>query len=128
PMNSCSDGITNVAWFDLASNNATIAAGMQVSYHLTLADAQGETGSLASPYQSGPVTLFVRVEDPATGCFDTTSIDLIVNQGPVAIEPAPLVYCDPNNDCIGEFMLTDADFDINGGNQQPGVTITYHET
>ena len=131
PISACSDGIINEASFDLAANNGAIsdfANGVQVTYHLTLADAQNEVGALASPFQSAPTTLFVRVENVDTGCFDTTTIELVVNQGPVATTPSPLTYCDLNNDCIGEFTLTDADLQISGGSLQPGVTITYHET
>ncbi len=131
PINACSNGITNVALFDLDSYSGEISGnvnGVQVSYYQSLANAQSATGALVSPYQSGPTTLFVRVENIDTGCFDTTTVDLIVNEGPIAMTPSPLTYCDPNNDCIGVFNLHDADLEISGGALQPGVTITYHET
>ncbi|HEY0111011.1 MAG TPA: hypothetical protein VGB67_15335, partial [Fibrella sp.] len=131
PMQMCNDGITNDADFDLAGNDAFITnntPGMQVTYHLTQADANNEVGALPSPYTSGPKTLIVRVEDVATNCFVTTTLTLNVNQGPVAIAPTPLQVCDPNNDGFAEFDLHSKDIEISGGNLQTGVVITYHET
>ncbi|HEY0109043.1 MAG TPA: hypothetical protein VGB67_05390, partial [Fibrella sp.] len=131
PMQMCNDGVTNEADFDLAGNDAVITNnvdGLQVSYHLTLADAQNEVGALASPYTSGPRTLFVRVENVSTNCYVTTTLTLNVNQGPVVVTPTPLEMCDPNNDGFVEFDLHSKDIEISGGEPQAGVVITYHET
>ncbi|MBV7270731.1 T9SS type B sorting domain-containing protein, partial [Winogradskyella luteola] len=71
-------------------------------------------------------TVFARVEDTTTGCYDTTALELCVEQAPVANVPQPLRYCDPDNDGFGMFPLADADTEITGG--AAGLTVTYHET
>jgi len=68
----------------------------------------------------------VRVEDINTGCYDTTTLELIVEQAPIANTPMPLRYCDPDNDGFGIFTLTDVDNEITGG--AVGLTVSYHET
>jgi len=131
PMNACANGNTGTADFNLTLNDAVIsgnAPGVAVSYYATLSDAQNELGALASPYTSASGVIFVRVEDIATGCFDTTTLTLNVTQGPVAVTPTPLQVCDPNSDCFSEFDLESASNQIGGGGIPAGVTITYHET
>jgi gliding motility-associated-like protein len=134
PMTACSNGPTNIAEFDLLVNNNTVsggAAGTIVTYHYTLADAQNGVGPLAIPYTSdgnNPQTVYVRVENSDTGCFDTTTLVLNVAQGPLAITPAPLQQCDPNSNCFTEFDLTQAFLEISGGSIPAGVVMTVHET
>src|SRR5690606_23358954 len=133
PVNLCSGLVPGQAEFNLSANDAQASGGIPgriVSYHLTLADAQTGSGALASPYTnaSNPQTLFVRVEDAATGCFDTTTLTLSVSEGPGIFPPAALHVCDPNNDGFAAFDLSLADDDVMGGGVPPGVTITYHET
>ncbi len=133
PMFECSNGATMTAEFDLTLNNGTISGGnpgVTVTYYLNLADAQNEQNPLALPYTNiaNPQTVYVRVENNATGCYDTTTLELNVTQGPVANTPTPLEYCDPNNDGYGFFDLTDAIADIVGGALPPGVSVSFHET
>jgi hypothetical protein len=133
-MNGCSDGVNlTQAPFDLTLNNPLVigTSGYTVSYHLTQNDADNDTGAI-SPATSYIGTdgeiLIVRVENNATGCFSTTTLQLNVTQGPVANTPTPLTYCDPNNDGFGIFNLQDALIDISGGQTPSGVTVTFHET
>ncbi|WP_170212483.1 hypothetical protein, partial [Flavobacterium aquatile] len=135
PMFECSNGsaIPLTADFDLTLNNGIISGGnpgVTVTYYATLLDAQNEVSPLAIPYQniSNPQTIYVRVENNATGCFDTTTLELNVTQGPVANTPTPLEYCDPNNDGFGPFNLTDAIPEIVGGAVPPGVQVSFYET
>ena len=133
PLAACSDGITSgQAVFDLTVKNLEILggqAGFSVTYYNTLGDAQGETGAItpANAYtgQDGE-TVYVRMEDDATGCYSTTQLALEVIEGPVALDPQPLEYCDPNNDGFGNFDLSLAIPQIIGG--AGNVTVTFHET
>ncbi|MBN9283905.1 MAG: hypothetical protein J0I85_05735, partial [Flavobacterium sp.] len=131
PMNACSNGTTTTAAFDLALNNPLVTggvAGLQVSYHLTQGDANTGLNPLPIPYTSGPATIFVRVKNPVTGCFATTTLELNITQGPLAVTPQPLEYCDPNNDGFGPFDLNGVAAVIAGGTIPPGVSVTFHET
>ena len=133
PMNACSGLVSGQAEFILNTNDAVVSGGVPgvvVSYHTSLADAQSGSGALASPYtnQTNPQTLFVRVQNATTGCFDTTTLTLNVTEGPVVFTPAALQECDPNNDGFTSFDLTQAIDDVMGGALPTGVTVTFHET
>ncbi|WP_452222546.1 hypothetical protein, partial [Lacinutrix chionoecetis] len=73
-------------------------------------------------------TIWVRVEDNATGCYKTVALELIVNPLPVLVQPDPLELCDINNpgDEVEEFNLEDANTQILNG--QTGITLTYFTT
>ena len=91
--------------FDLTINNSNILAGQPASssnyfitYHETLINANNGTNALAPenyfniiPYNQ---TIYYRVQDPVTGEFAVGSIQLIVNDAPVAVVLNPIVVCD----------------------------------
>lgn len=132
PLEVCDDGTPDgLTEIDLTIKNTEISANnpvYAVDYYLTQADADSGTDPLAIPYMniSNPQTVFVRVENVNTGCYDTTTLDLVVEQAPVAFTPEPLRYCDPDNDGLGTFTLTDAENEITAG--AGGLDVTYHET
>ena len=133
PLVGCSDGVNNSqSVFDLTVKNNEITgaqAGFTVSYYNTLADAQSETGAIDPPNaytgQDGEI-VYVRMENADTGCYSTTQLLLEVIEGPIANDPQPLEYCDPNNDGFGNFDLSLAIPQIIGG--AANVTVTFHET
>ena len=72
-------------------------------------------------------TIFVRVQSNLSAdCYNTTSLELIVNDLPVPITPTPYEVCDDDNDGFSMFDLTTKDAEILGA--QTGMTVTYHET
>ena len=84
------------AAFDLQSTYNTILAGqtgMTVTCFTTLADAQSNSAMITnlSSYvnSTNPQTIFVRVENAATGCFSTTSFQLIVTNPDIVYIPDP---------------------------------------
>ncbi|MBT8324245.1 MAG: hypothetical protein KJO96_03015, partial [Winogradskyella sp.] len=121
PLEVCDDAVADgFTSIELTIKDTEISGGNPdyvVSYYETQLDADGGTNALASPYTntSNPQTVYVRVVDTTTGCFTTTTLDLVVEQAPVAFDPSPLTYCDPDNDGFGIFTLTDADAEITGG-------------
>ncbi|MBU2923076.1 hypothetical protein KO504_17135, partial [Winogradskyella psychrotolerans] len=128
----CDDGIPDgLTEIDLSLKNTEITGNnpiYSVSYYLTQLDADSETNPLPTLYTntSNGQIIFVRVEDTNTGCYDTTTLELIVEQAPIAFTPQALRYCDPDNDGFGLFNLTSVNNEITGG--APGLTVTYHET
>jgi gliding motility-associated-like protein len=105
------------------------------TYHASLADAQVGAPSLGNTYQLpagvSQQTVYVRVEDNATGCFSTAEVELTVAQGAVATQPAvsPLVECDTDgvNDGVYEgFDLTQMDAEILGGQSPADFTVVYY--
>ncbi|RCW93708.1 GEVED domain-containing protein [Winogradskyella arenosi] len=77
------DGSTE---FDLVSidDEVTTDPNMVMSYHTSLDDAEAGTAPLASPYASSGETVYVRAEDSVTGCYETTSFNLVINLVPLA--------------------------------------------
>ncbi len=132
PLAVCDDGTPDgLTLIDLTIKIPEITGNNPdygVTYYPTQADADAATNPLPGMYNniSNPETIFVRIQDINTGCYDTTTLDLIVEQAPIAFIPQPLRYCDPDNDGFGVFTLTDADNEITGG--AAGLTVTYHET
>jgi gliding motility-associated-like protein len=122
------DGITSI---DLTLKDSEISGGNTsyvVTYYETQADADLAQNALPIPYTNtvNNQIVVVRIEDSNTGCYDTTTLELVVQQAPIAFAPQPLLYCDPDNDGFGFFDLTAADAEITGGD--PTLAVTYHET
>ncbi|OIQ27786.1 MAG: hypothetical protein BM564_11960, partial [Bacteroidetes bacterium MedPE-SWsnd-G2] len=121
--------------FDLDSQTAGILGAQDptefnVSYHLTLVDAQTNTAPLASPYNniSNPQTIYVRVEDAnANFCFVTSSFDLIIS-GPTP-EATSVDYglCDDaSSDGVEEFDLTSHNEFVLNGQDDTIFTVSYY--
>jgi gliding motility-associated-like protein len=85
--------------FDLAAQNAVILdgqTGMTVSFYESSANAELEQNAISSPYLnlSNPQTIYVRVENNVTHCYNFTSFEIGVNDPPHFTLPAPpIVYC-----------------------------------
>lgn len=130
PYELCDDNSDGVVAFDLESQNAAITggtAGVTVSYHLTPEDAEDNLAALSSPYSniSNPQTVYVRVEDSDTGCFSTTSLELVVLSLPVATTPTDVTLCG-NGDDNATFDLDPIAAEALGG--QSGINVTFHES
>ncbi|OUR90828.1 hypothetical protein A9Q87_12820 [Flavobacteriales bacterium 34_180_T64] len=122
------DGLTQI---DLTLKNSEISGNnpnYSVTYYFSQADADAGLNALAIPYTntSNPQTIYVRVQDIVTGCYTTTTLDLVVEQAPIANVPTPLEYCDPDSDGFGVFTLEDSQNEITGGD--PALEVSYHET
>lgn len=105
--------------------------GVTLTFHETLVDADSGANVITSPYNntSNPQTVYARVEDDVTGCYSTTTLDLIVNALPISnTDPADLILCDDDNagNAVEIFDLTSNEAYILNG--EVGVTATYHES
>ncbi|RLJ65743.1 PKD domain-containing protein, partial [Lacinutrix venerupis] len=122
------DGLTEI---DLTIKNNEITGGnpaYAVTYYFDQADADAQTNPLPNQYTniSNPQTIVAGVLNVNTNCYTTTTLELAVEQAPVAFTPTPLEHCDPDSDGFGVFTLTDAEAEITGG--ATGLDVTYHET
>ncbi len=132
PFELCDDNNPGdqVEEFDLTQKDNEITggdSGLVVSYHLSLANAETGTDALAIPYAntSNPQTIFVRVVETATGCYATTTLDLIVLETPSPITPAPITLCGDSNG-EAQFDLDSLIPEILGG--ATGIVISFHES
>nr|WP_321221481.1 gliding motility-associated C-terminal domain-containing protein [uncultured Psychroserpens sp.] len=108
-----------------------VAEDFNVTYHLTLADAQGDTGALTSPYTniSNPQTIYVRIEDAnAEFCFATTTFDLIISGPTPNASSVPIEVCDDDTDGVALFDLAAHDANILDGQSAADFTVTYYES
>ena len=82
----CDDDTDGVTSFDLTQLDSEITtdSNVVISYHLTQEDADNGVGALSSPYSSSGAIIFVRAENNLSGCINTTSFNIIVNEVPQA--------------------------------------------
>ena len=127
--------------FDLESQTAGILgtqdpADFVVTYHLTLNDAQLGINALSSPYNniSNPQTIYARVEDvnavgSNSGCFATTSFDLIISGPTPTAASVDFELCDDDSrDGVESFDLDSHSVNILDGQDDTIFTVTYYET
>src|SRR5690606_37930561 len=99
PFVVCDDNGDGVASFDIESKVDEITGGNPntvVTFHETLVNAVTATNAIASPYSNIVAfsqTLFVRVADSTTGCYNTRLLDLNVNTLPSVDLNAEYVGC-----------------------------------
>ncbi len=130
----CDDGIIDGSTiFDLTNNDSEITQGnsqLSVTYHFTEEDANNGTNAIPQPYVNTYPSeiLFVRVINQDTGCFTTTTINLIVNTPPVLELETPAIInaCDQSDSFY-------ADFDLQEGisnliDDLEDVLVSFHET
>ncbi len=132
-------GTDGFSVFDLTTSIPEITGGnpeLTVSFFETLQDALSNANPIGN-MQSFTNTIayyqeiFVRVEDPNTGCFsvnENSSLHLNVVDAIEVDQIDPLEVCDDDNDGFAYFDLDSATEGILGGIQNPGVIVTYHET
>jgi gliding motility-associated-like protein len=134
PLVACdddNDGFFNL--FDLTSLDTVINLGnpnIELSYHLTLADAENNVGALSSPYANvveNQQELFFRAVDITNGCeqFGSFFIEVIPSPLLTPIEE-PLVACDDDFDGLLVFDLTQVEADALGSLDTTNLDITYH--
>lgn len=99
--------------FDSDVLNTQDATLFSVSYHLSQAEADANTGALPSPYYNTTAftyQVFARIENNLkTDCFDTTEFTVNINPIPTAPN-ANLIQCDEDgvNDGLTVFNLDEA--------------------
>ena len=121
------------AEFDLTLADSEIIngqAGVVVTYHLTIGEAQFDINPLLSPFTNtitDTQTIFARLENIADGLSDVVSLDLIVIATPAITDPiGDYNLCDNDQDGTEVFDLTSKNTEIENG--LPNITITYYNT
>ena len=128
----CFDYTANgFAPFDLNTQNNSFTGGtanLGVTYHLNANDAENDVNPLPIPYTNvaNPQIIHVRLEDATTGCYRVTTMTLRVLPALNAVTPPPVKVCDPDNDGIAEFDLSNL-HTVLTGNIPTGI-VHYYET
>ncbi|RKE97936.1 choice-of-anchor L domain-containing protein, partial [Ichthyenterobacterium magnum] len=97
-----------------------------VTYHVDDASANNDTGALPDMYNAANgQTIHVRIENNTTGCYSTTTFDVLIYEHP---QPAqPIILCDADYDGITQFDLTQAETDLYAVTPNY-ITISYFES
>ncbi|MGH1388314.1 hypothetical protein, partial [Kordia sp.] len=110
-----------------------MVADFTVTYHLTVAEALAGTGALVDGFENttDPQTIFIRVENTATGCVNTNniaSLEISVEPIPTATAPDTFQLCavDETDQNTAVFDLTTLDATIING--QLNMAVSYYET
>jgi valyl-tRNA synthetase len=131
----CQIPFTGSGVFDLSTKTPEALAGQgpagyTVSYHANQADADTGANPLATSHPStvNGETIYVRVVNTATGCYNTTSFQLFVERGSEATDVADIDRCDDLNDQTETFNLNDLDATILGPVQaaDPNFSVSYY--
>lgn len=96
--------------------------GVIVTYHDLESEAIAGTNAITSINTSSR-TIYVRLRNATTGCYNVTSFNLVVNPLPVVASSVVLKQCDTDTDAITTFNLTEANTEISS---QLNLTFTYH--
>ncbi|KAB1158177.1 T9SS type B sorting domain-containing protein [Flavobacterium luteum] len=87
--------------YDISSNTPKMLVGsgsplvpIQISYHISLADANSGSSPLSSPYDSPDnVTIYARIVNQTTGCHIVKTFKLLTSTGTIANKPKDLTEC-----------------------------------
>ncbi|HET8839329.1 MAG TPA: hypothetical protein VFM82_10095 [Flavobacteriaceae bacterium] len=133
----CEEDTDGFALFDPSAADSQVLdtqnpEDFSISYHSTVSDAQNNVNAVYYPFTNWIAynqTLYSRLEDFATGNFDTSTLELIVGESfEVEQNIPPLVACDDDNDGIVLFDLT-LNNDLILGDLDPTVhSFTYYTT
>jgi gliding motility-associated-like protein len=129
------DGFTT---FNLTDNTSIITGSqtnVNITYHETESDANIGIGELNSPYTniSNFQTIFVRITNATTGCFDITNFTLTATLGAHFSQPSDYILCDNTNDSDDTngqvtFDLSTKNTEILDGQNPADINISYHLT
>ncbi|MDI9258551.1 T9SS type B sorting domain-containing protein, partial [Flavobacterium sedimenticola] len=116
---------------DVLAQQPLAASNYTVTYHDSLLNAQNDLAinPATSYYATNGQTIWVRVEDNTTGCYNIGTFLVVINAPLLLTTPAPLSLCDndatPNNQ-FTEFDLTVKDAEISQNLNASGYTVTYY--
>jgi len=133
---TCLDTITGNETYDLTVQNAVILgtqspANYTLTYHQTLADAQGNLNAInqSIPFNpsTNPQTIYARlVYNPLPNCYEITSFDLVAGQIPKLQLQANYVSCSaaPITIDAGVNNLPSTTYVWSDGSTTPAITVT----
>jgi gliding motility-associated-like protein len=111
--------------FNLTSKTTEILNGqtnVSVTYHILQNDAIAGSSPILT-YTGADKTIYVRLFNSLTNCYNTTSFNVVVTPLPVLNSSIPpLKQCDDDTDAISDFNLNEANASIS---TQTNLTFKY---
>ncbi len=139
-ISECDNDGDGFSIFNLQINDAIIGSQTNVitTYHSSNNNAILNTNPIATPNNytntSNPQTIFIRLTNTITGCFEIRDFTLRVTPLPALITPTPYDTCDDlasGSDTDGfstDFILSTKDNEILGSLSSLQYTVSYHTT
>src|SRR5690606_24817039 len=121
--------------FDLTDAQSQITggdAGLLVSYHETMTNAENNVNALPTDYDNIVAftqTVYARVVSSVLTTDCATIVPLVLNVLPTPVVPldiADYVLCDTGTDGLVQFDLTTKDAEILGSQSPADHVLTYH--
>lgn len=87
----------------LSSFDDYVSAGIEfpsTRYYLTELDALNDENALPQTYTNtvNPITVFARVTNTQTTCYDVSPLEILVIDPPVVMQPTDIIICDDDQD------------------------------
>lgn len=129
----CNSGQANIT-FDLSFNTPIVnAAGTQLSYHSSLAEATAGANPLPTNYtiaaSSLPATIWIRIEDSTTKCVITKTFQLDVTPPPFVNNPRDLTLCESSSGSnTANFNIGTQTADILGAQSPTIYDVSYYSS
>lgn len=131
PVTYCDTDDDTLTSIDLFSFNNYVGTGINnpvVSYFISEQNALDNDSPLPQFYDntSNPLTVYVRVRNSDTGCFDVAPLEIEVLPAPTTTQPTNEVICDTDQD---GFSIINLDAKISEFvNDTNGLEISFHTT
>ncbi|MEY8849291.1 choice-of-anchor L domain-containing protein [Psychroserpens sp. XS_ASV72] len=105
PVEYCDTDFDGLTGIELATFNEYVSTGVDfpnVRYYLTEEDAINNDNQLPPTYfnTTNPLTVYTRVTNSQTSCFDVAALEITVIDPPVVSEPSDIIICDNDQDAI----------------------------
>lgn len=127
-LEKCNAGGT--AEFDLFSTQDEITSqpSTSISYHESLADAVDNLNPITNSYSSSQSvkTIYTRVVNDITGCYEIVDFDLIILPGPDILPEYTLEACDLDFSGEEDFNLSRADLPLLNGLSSTTHQVKYY--
>jgi gliding motility-associated-like protein len=129
------DCFSNTNTYDLLQLNPLIVNdpnAFNITYHNSQTDAIDNLGAIGNTYIysiPGNYTIWIRTENPNTGCFITSSFVLEIIANPIANVPPDLENCDDDYDGYRTFNLSNSSSTSNairGIQSTSNFPVTYY--
>ncbi|GAA4231616.1 hypothetical protein GCM10022291_04480 [Postechiella marina] len=123
------DGLYLINLEDKISEIVPSTSGLSIDFFTDSDNANTNTNPISLTdrvnYTANTQTVYVRVENNTSGCYDIATLDIYVNTLPIIGTISNFQSCEDDGDNRADFLFSDKDADILNG--QAGKEVLYFE-
>lgn len=110
------------------SEISNITTDRAFSFHTSQTDAESNSNAITDTqnYNANTQTVYCRVENTTTGCYDVQPFEIIVNTLPIFTTIETYTNCETDGNQIADFIFQEKDAEILNG--QTGKEVLYFES